>query len=75
MTKPQTLAEVAEMSATIDEFSMNIRNFLHEFQAHPDLAPMVARVRKDRSLTLVAQKLRYVTETVTERTSTTGSKP
>ena len=35
MTRPQSLFEVATLSATMDDFSMNIQDFLHEFQAHP----------------------------------------
>ena len=35
MTRPRSLFEVATLSATIDDFSMNIQDFLHEFQAHP----------------------------------------
>ena len=35
MTRPRSLFEVAALSATIDDFSMNVQDFLHEFQAHP----------------------------------------
>ncbi len=36
MTRARSLFEVAALSATIDDFSMNIQDFLHEFQAHPE---------------------------------------
>lgn len=35
MTRPQTLAEVASGCPSLDEFSMRLADFLHEFSAHP----------------------------------------
>ena len=35
MTRARSLFEVAALSATIDDFSMNIQDFLHEFQVRP----------------------------------------
>ena len=35
MTRPHSLCEAAVWSATIGDFSMNMQDFLHEFQARP----------------------------------------
>ena len=35
MTRPQTLVEVALDCPTLNEFSMRLADFLHEFLAHP----------------------------------------
>ena len=36
MTRPQTLVEVALDCPTLNEFSMRLADFLHEFSAHPN---------------------------------------
>ncbi|MEO8127624.1 MAG: hypothetical protein ABJF23_29770 [Bryobacteraceae bacterium] len=37
MTRPQTLAEVALECPSLNEFSMRLADFLHEFAAHPEI--------------------------------------
>ncbi len=37
MRRPTTLAEVAAWSQSADEFTLNLKDFLHEFQAHPTI--------------------------------------
>jgi hypothetical protein len=38
MKRPQSLAEVAELSSSLNELSYHLADFLHEFESNPDLA-------------------------------------
>ena len=43
--RPRTVAEVAEWSASWNELSHNLADFLHEFQARPAAGPLQSRPR------------------------------